>query len=179
MDEPENEFLGLAHDLAWLTVDGTISFWPRQGLLDKVEYLLSSFEESEECTPADSSKFRGVIAFSLTVVYDRPTKAGRTPFIKRRCVGVNGWGTKPWRTSDSLKWAIKCYRIVRNERPRQPAFCRRSRSSAVVIASDAQVEQPGSPPGGGYLLYNLDIGSRRRAWAFSEDADMTATCCSF
>ena len=164
---PVGEFLGLEHSFQETETKDTVSFWPRQGLIDELLKILE--EVRAACTPALASKFRGVQGFCTLGIFGQVGKAALAPFKQRQYVDV-----PPWTPSNSMLRAREYYLKLLEERPVRQVRLSEAARPPIVIASDAQVE-PGRFPGGGYLLADPDSAgagpARRGGWLeFQEPA---------
>ena len=60
---PQDDVLGVVHDLTSIPQHQVVECNPRQALLDKANAILNGFMKENRCTLAEASKFRGVQGF--------------------------------------------------------------------------------------------------------------------
>ena len=70
-----------------------------------------------------------------------------------------------------MRRAIEFYRAVFTSCPKRTVLLQDRRLPPIIIASDAQVE-PGTYPGGGYLIYDPSNGKRYGAWCQFRDNEL-------
>ena len=88
---PEADFLGLVHNLGNALSEGTLTFWPRQKLCDKLGDLISNALGDNSCTPAEASKIRGVAGFMELGIFARIGRAGMGSLKQRQYVDQPPW----------------------------------------------------------------------------------------
>ena len=146
-------FLGLHHDVSHALSHGTVTFWPRDGLVEKIITRINEILRSDVCTSGQASKLLGLLGFTSTGMWGRIGKVGTASLILR---------TRPSRRSkavdndliDSLDFVLQLLQLE----PRRVALVRPPPSKHVVVATDAQAD---SAPTGGFLLMDPQTGAKR------------------
>ena len=115
---------------------------------------LAHFEEGRTCTPAESSKFRGVTSFASQATFNNLLKPAARPFTRRQCIDV-----PPWRVSGTMDRASAFIRVILEQKPKRRVQLHKPAQPALVIASDAHVG-PETDPGGGALLWDPVGGTK-------------------
>jgi hypothetical protein len=163
----QDDFIGVVHDFKDVPTTGKVSCTPRPALLTKALAMLQSFLDRNSCTPAEASKFRGVQGFLNLALFGQLSKAGARPFKERQYLNV-----APWTLSHTMRRAIEFYQAIFACCPKRTVLLQDRHSPPVIIASDAQVE-PGTYPGGGYLVYDAASGKRYGAWCQFRDEELS------
>ena len=93
-------FLGVVHDMTKFHIDRTITFWPRERLLNKLRLYLVRIRESGKCTPAEAAKLRGTAQFMAHASAGGVGKFGLAPFKQRQY-----YDQAPWEAIFTMKLA--------------------------------------------------------------------------
>ena len=163
-------FLGLTHrvDEAFKPGGGSVEFWPREGLCEKVLAMIEERRETNMTTPAQASKLCGTTAFTATGMFSGVGKAAAGPLIQRQ-----HYDSQPWTNSDALKSAFDYLEVIFKAEPRRELKVRRRQRPLILLATDAQAE-PGSRPSGGYLAIDTITGEKRAAYIEFDDETLDA-----
>lgn len=147
-------FLGVDHDMSKAITHGTVTFEPAARLLTKAVAQLDSMVETDLCTPAMASKFRGTAGFCAHAFWGRVGRAGFGPFRQRQYSDA-----EPWALSHSMRRSIDYFRLIMSVKPKRVMDCAAAKKPLVIIASDAQAD-PGTAPGCGYMLFDAATGRK-------------------
>ena len=156
------EFLGVAHDLSQLPATGEVVFWPARHIITKLRAMMAGSKKKGTCTPAEASKFRCVYGFAATAEFGQLGKAPMRPFKQRQY-----WDVAPWALSDTMRRAMGLVETLLEVQPARRVKVIPDARPALVVASDAQVEQ-GDWPGGGALVHDPEGPRVARYLQFKE-----------
>ena len=152
-----NDFLGIQHDLGQALASGTVAFWVRQALHDKVHGMLRTHIEQDSLTPAESSKLVGSMGFAMQAAFGKVGQAAFAPLSQRMHTD-----NPPWSLSLNIRWSFEFLEVLLQEKPRRVVQLFKCEALPLVIASDAQAEM--ESPSGGYLALDARSGTRSGGW---------------
>eukprot|EP00972_Heterocapsa_arctica_P027031 3975900-Heterocapsa_arctica.AAC.1 len=156
------QFLGIQHDLTEALTAYLVRFWAREGLDTKVGDVIEERLSTGRTTPAEASKLRGILSFTLQAAWGRVGRAALGPLRQRQYTD-----RPPWSNSHALNASFAFLRELTDMRPRREVFLRPVRDHAIVIASDAQAD---GAPTGGFLCVDTGTGERFGGYcAFDEE----------
>ena len=142
------DFLGMNHTVADALQTGQVLFTPREQLLVKAADLIQQRLQADSCTPAQVSKFRGVLGFPFTGVYGRISRGGQQPLLQRQYSD-----TQPWSLSHALRRAFEYLLDTMSVvRPRK-VLLHGDTMPPLTIASDGRQDEL-SPPSIAALLFD-------------------------
>ena len=139
-------FLGVVHDMTKFHIDRTITFWPRERLLNKLRLYLVRIRESGKCTPAEAAKLRGTAQFMAHASAGGVGKFGLAPFKQRQY-----YDQAPWEASFTMKLATEYMNKLLADWPSRQIAVDTKGVPPIVIATDAQAD-PWSQPSGGFVV---------------------------
>ena len=73
------DFLGVTHDVSQVAVKGTVSFTPKQSLVEKAVAQLSAALSANHLEPGEASKLRGLLKFLALPTWHGIGKAAMGP----------------------------------------------------------------------------------------------------
>ena len=140
---PTGTFLGLDFDLSQISSDGTVAFWVRSRLQERVEDMLVTAERTGVLPPGVASKLYGVLNFLEQGMYGRVGTGGLQALKARQT-------EKVVELTNALRQSMEVIRAVLALRPRRRVEVFPSEHCRFVAASDAAEDVPG---GGCWRLF--------------------------
>ena len=150
---PTGTFLGLDFDLSEISADGTVAFWVRSWLQEKVEDMLATAERTGVLPPGVASKLYGVLNFLEQGMYGRVGTSGLQALKARQT-------EKVVELTGALRQSMEVIRAVLAMRPRRRVEVFPSEHCRFVAASDAAEDVPGEGTGGFLLVWRSGLPSR-------------------
>ena len=150
---PTGTFLGLDFDLSEISGDGTVAFWVRSRLQEKVEDMLATAERTGVLPPRVASKLYGVLNFLEQGMYGRVGTGGLQALKARQT-------EKVVELTGALRQSMEVIRAVLAMRPRRRVEVFPSGHCRFVAASDAAEDVPGEGAGGFLLVWRSGLPSR-------------------
>ena len=150
---PTGTFLGLDFDLSEISADGTVAFWVRSRLQEKVEDMLATAERAGVLPPGVASKLYGVLNFLEQGMYGRVGTGGLQALKARQT-------EKVVELTGALRQSMEVIRAVLAMRPRRRVEVFPSEHCRFVAASDAAEDVPGEGTGGFLLVWRSGLPSR-------------------
>ena len=150
---PTGTFLGLDFDLSEISGDGTVAFWVRSRLQEKVEDMLATAERTGVLPPRVASKLYGVLNFLEQGMYGRVGTGGLQALKARQT-------EKVVELTGALRQSMEVIRAVLATRPRRRVEVFPSEHCRFVAASDAAEDVPGEGTGGFLLVWRSGLPSR-------------------
>ena len=150
---PTGTFLGLDFDLSEISGDGTVAFWVRSRLQEKVEDMLATAERTGVLPPGVASKLYGVLNFLEQGMYGRVGTGGLQALKARQT-------EKVVELTGALRQSMEVIRAVLAMRPRRRVQVFPSEHCRFVAASDAAEDVPGEGTGGFLLVWRSGLPSR-------------------
>ena len=150
---PTGTFLGLDFDLSEISGDGTVAFWVRSRLQEKVEDMLATAERTGVLPPGVASKLYGVLNFLEQGMYGRVGTGGLQALKARQT-------EKVVELTGALRQSMEVIRAVLAMRPRRRVEVFPSEHCRFVAASDAAEDVPGEGTGGFLLVWRSGLPSR-------------------
>ena len=150
---PTGTFLGLDFDLSEISGDGTVAFWVRSRLQEKVEDMLATAELTGVLPPGVASKLYGVLNFLEQGMYGRVGTGGLQALKARQT-------EKVVELTGALRQSMEVIRAVLAMRPRRRVEVFPSEHCRFVAASDAAEDVPGEGTGGFLLVWCSGLPSR-------------------
>ena len=132
---PTGTFLGLDYDLSEISGDGTVAFWVRSRLQEKVEDMLATAERTGVLPPGVASKLYGVLNFLEQGMYGRVGTGGLQALKARQT-------EKVVELTGALRQSMEVIRAVLAMRPRRRVEVFPSEHCRFVAASDAAEDVP-------------------------------------
>ena len=150
---PTGTFLGLDFDLSEISGDGTVAFWVRSRLQEKVEDMLATAERTGVLPPGVASKLYGVLNFLEQGMYGRVGTGGLQALKARQT-------EKVVELTGALRQSMEVIRAVLAMRPKRRVEVFPSEHCRFVAASDAAEDVPGEGAGGFLLVWRSGLPSR-------------------
>ena len=150
-------FLGLDHDFSQIHTQGTIQFWARERIEQKLLHLMKHAEDSSRLQPGVAAKIYGVANFFELGVWGRIGCGGLAP-IKRR---------QQERTSELTEELRRCFDLLRAviaTKPSRTIEIWPHAGPRFLAASDAALEIPGQGTGGFLVVWHDGCIQRREAF---------------
>ena len=150
-------FLGLDHDFSQIHTQGSIQFWARERIEQKLLHLMKHAEDSSRLQPGVAAKIYGVANFFELGVWGRIGCGGLAP-IKRR---------QQERTSELTEELRRCFDLLRAviaTKPSRTIEIWPHAGPRFLAASDAALEIPGQGTGGFLVVWHDGCIQRREAF---------------
>ena len=144
--QPTGTFLGLDHDLTTLREYGSVFFWAKERLLDKITGLISEAELTQTLAPGVAAKIYGMANFLEMGIYGRVG-----------CAGLHALKTRQQSSHTSLTPELrKCFEVLREIlrlMPRRELEVIQRPMARFIVASDAALERPREGTGGFHIVW--------------------------
>ena len=144
---PAGTFLVLDFDLSQISSDGTVAFWVRSRLQEKVEDMLATAERTGAMPPGVAPKLYGVLNFLEQGMYGRVGTGGLQALKARQIEKVVEF-------INALRQSMEVIRAALALRPRRRIEVFPSEHCRFVAASDAAEDVPGEGTGGFLLIWH-------------------------
>ena len=139
-------FLGLTHDLSRVLITGTIKFWVRDRLQEKMLLLISEACTSGVLHSGTAAKLYGVANFFEQAVYGRIGCSGLAAIKQRQYEASSA-------VTPAILASFQVLKAVINAKPERPFPVIPQQTSRFCAASDAALEVPGQGTGGFLLIW--------------------------
>ena len=142
----QGTFLGLTHDLSKVLSTGTIKFWVKDRLQEKMLLLISEACTSGVLHSGTAAKLYGVANFFEQAVYGRIGCSGLAAIKQRQYEASIA-------VTPAIMASFQVLQAVINAKPERPFPVIPQQTSRFCAASDAALEVPGQGTGGFLLIW--------------------------